>query len=76
MWHLAPFLPGMPTAVYLVRQGGSWALVDAGTRSTGRQALADNLLAAVRRAIPDGERLALFVCEWPRWLPAHQFFMT
>ena len=60
-WHLAPFLPGFPTSVYLVRQGSSWALIDAGVRSGPRQALADDLLAALRATLPEGDTLGAIV---------------
>ena len=63
VWHLTPLLPGVPVAVNLVRQGGSWVLVDAGVRSGPQQPHVERLLAAVRATIPAGEKLTAILCE-------------
>ena len=45
-------------------EGGAWVLVDSGFRNSGpRHTHAADLLAALRSAIPAGERLAAIACE-------------
>lgn len=64
VWHLLPFLPGMPVTVNLVRHSGNWTLIDAGVPTSGAlQPLAERLVAAVQATIPAGDVLAAIVCE-------------
>ncbi|KAL4430854.1 hypothetical protein ABPG75_006110 [Micractinium tetrahymenae] len=51
-----PFLPGVPIAVYLVREGSSWALVDAGV-----PAHAGQLVEALRVTLPPNDTLAAII---------------
>ncbi len=59
-WKPLPFLPlpGYPIAVYAVRDGSNWVLVD-----TGVPALASQLLDALRALVPSTDKLAAIVCE-------------
>lgn len=59
-WKPLPFLslPGCPIAVYAVRDGSNWVLVDAGV-----PALASQLLDALRALVPPTDKLAAIVCE-------------
>ncbi|EFN52795.1 hypothetical protein CHLNCDRAFT_138441 [Chlorella variabilis] len=62
VWHLLPFLPGMPVTVNLVRHSGNWTLIDAGVPTSGAlQPLAERLVAAVQATIPAGDVLAAIV---------------
>lgn len=48
----------LPISVYLVRQEGKWVLIDAGVTGTPAQPHAEQLLAALRATIPEGDTLA------------------
>jgi len=53
----------VPVRVFLVHQGHNWALVDAGVAGNSRQPHAQQLLEALREAIPAGDKLAAVIRE-------------
>lgn len=62
-WQPIPGLPIVPVNVFLVREGSRWALVDAGLAGSRWQPHAEQLLAALRAAIPANETLSAILCE-------------
>ena len=72
VWRLLPGVPFLPVAVGLMRAGpGAWVLVDTGFRNgPHHNTHASHLLAALRAAIPPGQRLAAIAracCEFKSW---------
>jgi glyoxylase-like metal-dependent hydrolase (beta-lactamase superfamily II) len=61
-WEILPLLPRYPITVWLVRQKGSWLLID-----TGLPTMAQQLRDALRTVVPASEKLSAILGKADDW---------